>query len=155
MQVFGATCVAQCNQAVAKLGVRLWSFKQRSCQRSQIEPGAARQDRSATSRFHFLNLAGSDPSVLTRGEILGRLGNVDQMMWHASLLGGRNLGGCDVDSAIDLNGIEIDDLTVKGERELDGEFAFARRGRPDDNRNEFRFADGHLRMLATSSALRC
>src|SRR6185295_15034212 len=72
------------------------------------------------------------PERTHRGEILGRLGNVDQMMWHASLLGGRNLGGCDVDSAIDLNGIEIDDLTVKGERELDGEFAFARRGRPDD-----------------------
>ena len=58
-----------------------------------------------------MNLVGGHASVLTGGEILSGIGNVDQMMRHASLLGGGNLGGCDVDSSIDLISKAIQDLS--------------------------------------------
>jgi len=63
-----------------------------------------------------------------------------------------DFSGCDLDSAIDLNGIEIDDLTVERESQLDGEFALTRSGGPHDGWDQLRCvrSAGHRTMLATT-----
>ena len=72
-----------------------------------------------------------------------------QMMRNSVALGPGDFSSCDVDSAIDLNRIEVDDLAVAGQSQLDAKLAFARSGGPYDYRNQSSFTfDDHETMLA-------
>src|SRR5712691_937250 len=88
------------------------------------------------ARFDLSNGPFGEAGVIACGEVLGRLDYIDQMMRHSAALGLRDFGCCDVDSAIDLNGIEVDDLAFARQSELDAQVTFAGSGGSDDYGNQ-------------------
>ena len=77
------------------------------------------------ARFDLLDSSRGDASVITSGEVLGRLDYIDQVMGHSAAFGERDFCCCDGYSTIDLNGIQIDDLAVARQSQLDAQLAFA------------------------------
>src|SRR5215211_5419751 len=71
------------------------------------------------------------------------------MMRNSLTLVGRNLRGRDVDAAIDLDRVEVDDLTIDDTGQADAKLAFARSRRAYDCRYHSRFhVTRHTAMLA-------
>ena len=82
--------------------------------------------------------------VPRRRVLLGRIGDVDQVMRDAALLGERHLVGADVEAAVDRGRIAVDDLAAEAAGQRDAERALAGRGRAED-RDEPRRAHGRER----------
>ena len=78
---------------------------------------------------------------LRRGVLVGRIGDVYQVMRDAAAIGRRNLVGTDVESAIHGGRITVDDLAAVAVGNGEGERALPGRGRTE-NRHE-RLVNGH------------
>src|SRR5205085_2215987 len=66
------------------------------------------------------------------GEVLGGVGQVEQVVRDLGPLGGGGLGRADVHPPVDLHGVHRDQLDVgQAAGDLEGEGGLARRGRPD------------------------
>ena len=116
--------------AQRRIGRRQFVHAER--QRAVVEHGAADQQRRMSARAYGLDRGQRVGAEATGGIALGGLDQVDQVMRHARPLGRVRLGRADVHAAVDLSGIDADDLDADacarafGERH--GERGFARCG---------------------------
>src|SRR5262247_3869813 len=101
MQTLRSPAIRDAVQTCAKQFVGTGSGKQSSGQRAVIEAGAADEDRYVPARVHFANDAIGIASILRRGVHVSRIGDVDQVMRNATLLGARHFVGADIEPAID------------------------------------------------------
>ena len=88
-----------------------------------------------TASFHILDRLRGQPCVVACSEVLSRLDYIDQMMRHTAPLRMRHFCGSDVDTAIDLNRIQIYDLAVERLSQLYAEVAFSGSRRTYDYRD--------------------
>lgn len=124
--------LSQSNKPLPQLEVRSRTFKQRASQSAQVETRPSDEDCVATAGFDVAYGFAGESGVLARCEVFSRFYEVDQVVGNSAPRFGRDLGGCYVETAVDLDGIEVDDLAVDSEGELDAQLAFSRRGRPDN-----------------------
>src|SRR5437764_12951092 len=67
----------------------------------------------------------------------GGIDDVDQMMRNAHTRGRIRLRGSDVHAAVDLGGVDANDLAMQAKRQLERERALARRGRPHQQNRRY------------------
>ena len=100
----------------------------------EIKAGAAAQDRNTTPppdvRASLARQSGESPRI----ERLAHLDHINQMMRHALPFVRRWFGGADVESAIDLHGIDGNDLAVEplGQRQRHRGLAHGSRAGDED-----------------------
>ena len=100
--------------------------------RAQVEPTAADQDRRPPAGGDL-----SEGDARAAGELAGRVAlggieNVDEVVRHPGALGERRLGGADVEPAVDLQRVGVDDLSAQSLGESERQRALSRCGRTDD-----------------------
>jgi hypothetical protein len=151
MQAFRPTFVSQASESLAKRGVSSRSFKERFHQCAQIESRSADKYCRITTSFHFFDGLARETSVVARGEVFYRLDNVYQVMGHAVALRFRDLGGGDVDTPVNLNGIQINDLAVACQGQPDAKVALTGGSGSYDYRNNLPCAGlaSHRMMLSS------
>jgi hypothetical protein len=125
VQVLGAAQLAQIHESPSQLQIGLRPFKERPHQRPQIKARAAYQDGDAAPRLYIAYSCRTDARKIPGGKVFGRLDYINKMMGHALLLFGRNFGRRHVYAAIDLNRVEVDDLTINSAGESYSKVAFA------------------------------
>jgi hypothetical protein len=82
-------------------------------QGSKVESGSSDDHRQTAASGNFANRISGDPSVLTSRVTVRRVQHVQQMVTYSAALRRRSFGGADVEAAIKLEGIAIDDLARK------------------------------------------
>ena len=100
-------------QPRAQLGVLSRTREQAARQRAVIKTRAADKDRQLSFRMQFPNRPRRIAREVRRGVLVGRIGNVDQVMRNATALLDRNFVGADVEAAIYRRGIAVDDLAIE------------------------------------------
>lgn len=125
MQMLGATTRCDCVQSIAKRRIDFARVAEPCCERAKIKPSASNEECLPVSRFNFRNCLTGTSRPLDRGEVYGWFNDIDEVMRNPLLFVGRNLCSCNVDPTIDLDGIAIHDLAVKGPRQEDSQLAFA------------------------------
>lgn len=123
--MFGPAFFAASGETLAQRFVSWWTGEKRSSQRSQIETGAADEQRYATTAFDFLDLLCRFASPFAGGVVDVRRDEINQVVRDAFALVERHLGGSDLDLFVDLDGVAVDDLAVELEGDFDSESAFA------------------------------
>lgn len=121
--MLGALFVTQYDEPFSELEIGLRPLKQGYHQRTQVEAGAAHKDSRVIARLDLSNRALGKAGVISCREVFSRFDYIDQMMWDSSAFSLRDLGCCDVNAAIDLNRIQIDDLALACQSELDAQLA--------------------------------
>ena len=133
VQPLGPRFVRRSRSSRARSAVsRLGPGKQPADQRAVVEAGAADENRQLAARGDVADRRRRFARVARRRVLLGRIGDVDQMVRNALLLGERHLVGADVEAAIHGGRVAADDFAVEAARERDAERALAGRGRADD-----------------------
>jgi hypothetical protein len=131
MQVLRAFAFEQLKQAWANTFINLRRVEKPGRQRAQIKACAADQPSV---------LPRASMSAMTRARAFGpsysrkvdsRFDNVNQVMRDTALFCGWDFGGRDVQAAIDLHRIAIDDFTIEAFGECEAKIAFAGSGRAD------------------------
>jgi hypothetical protein len=102
-------------------------------QSSQVESSSAYNDRQAAPGGDFANRISGHASVLTCGVTVGRVEHVQQVVRYPAALRFRRFGGADVESAVELEGIAIDDFAGEFLANAQCESAFARPGWTGDD----------------------
>jgi len=125
MQMLRAMRVPEASEARAETKVGLGALEQGLNKGAQVKAGSANQNGDALAALYFSDCRFSAPGEFARGEVLGWVRYVNQMMRDAAPVLERDFRRCYVEPAIDLDGIEVDDLTVQTEGQLDAEIAFA------------------------------
>jgi hypothetical protein len=98
------------------------------------------------------DLARGVPRIPSRGILLRRIDDVDQMMRNSLLLFDGNFVGTDVEAAIHRGRIARDDLAAEAARERYRKGALSR-GRRADDRNERRARQGQKRRAIAYTAI--
>ena len=125
------TCLP-CGQTVAQWLIAYRSVEQAFQQRTQIKSRAAAQNRQAAAIGNLPNCVACQARVFSRGEKLVGVQYVDKVMRDAAPLGRRQFRGADIEMAIHLQRIAVDDLTVEFFGEQKGQIALSGAGRPND-----------------------
>ena len=99
----------------------------------EIESRTADNHRQAAAAGDFLHNIPSNPGVLACGVTVGWVEHVQQMVRDTAALRQRCFGGADVEAAIKLEGIAIDDLARKFFANPQRECAFAGSGWAGDH----------------------
>jgi hypothetical protein len=119
VQVRCAAALAQRKEAAAQGRVGRRRLEERLAERAQVEAGATDEQRRAAACLNLFNHG----QRVTRpvGGGVGAFGRdeVEQVVWDAAPLGGRQLGGGDLYLAVDLYGVAVDDLAAQTKRERD------------------------------------
>ena len=100
------------------------------------------------SPFNLTNGLRRHSGVVPGSEVFNRLDDVDQVMRDSTTLIEGDLRRSDVEAAIDLHRIEVDDLAALSEREIEGEFTLARSRRPDYHGYQSRDGTTHRQIVA-------
>ena len=132
VQPFDPSAVGNALEPRAERGVARGPRKEPARQRSVVQAGAADQDRQAAARGDVADDGRRLARIPRRRVLLGRIGDVDQVMGNALAGGRRHLVGADVEAAVDGRRVTADDLAVEPVGERDAERALAGRGRTDD-----------------------
>ena len=92
--------------------------------------------------------------VLGRVHLVGRLDDVEQMVGNETPLAGRRFRAADVEPAVDLDRIEVDDLATDGPREPDCQVGLPGTGRTgdDDQRLRRRSVQCRVRVMCDRSS---
>ena len=98
--------------------------KQSPCERSIVETGSPDENWKSSSAMNVTNRAVGIFGEARRRIHVGRIGDVDQMMWNASPLLDRQLVGADVEASINGGGVAVDDFAVQRLRHRQAEGAF-------------------------------
>ena len=93
-------------------------------QRTQIETGAADQQRHATAALDLLDLLRRFAGPFAGSVIDVWRDEVDQVMRDTLALVERHFGGSDLNFLIDLDRVAVDDFAVELESDFDSECAF-------------------------------
>jgi hypothetical protein len=102
-----------CAQAVAQRLIAYRSFKEAFEQGAQVEAGASGENRKPAAAGYFRDGGTRQARVFAGGEELVRIQDIDQMMRNITALGEGQLGSADIEVAIDLQRVAIDDFSVE------------------------------------------
>src|SRR5262249_16779564 len=119
-------------QAYAKGFITARQFGQSIQESTQVESRAAHDHRQIAPRGYFRDNPTGQPSVFTSRVTLGRVQHVQQMVTNTYASSGRSFGGTDVEAAIKLERIAVDDLAREFGRKVQSQSAFARSGGSHD-----------------------
>src|SRR5689334_18087967 len=121
--MFRAAAFAQTNETAAQPCVRRRRFEEGLAQGTQVEARAADEERRAAARFYLFNLRERVARPVGGGVVaLGR-DEVDEVMRDSTSLRGRDFRRGDLDLPVDLDGVAVDDLSIKTQGERDAEVA--------------------------------
>jgi len=113
------------------------AFKQRLSERAKVKSGAADEDRRPASAFDLRDNTSGIGRPIGGGIIDPRIDVIYKMMRDAMTLFCGGLGGCDLNTAIYLHRIEINDLTANSQGQLYRKRGLSRRGRSGDRIDRF------------------
>lgn len=100
-------------------------FEEPRRQSLQVEAGTSRKNRSAIASLDVLDCRGGRARPVAGGKIHGRINDVDQVVRDAMAIRDRHFCRGDVNSAIDLDRVEVYDLAIQSKRKPDGQVALA------------------------------
>ena len=123
-------------EAPAQGGVATRSGKQAARERAIVEPGPAHDHRQPAATVNVANGRRRVACVVGRRVLLGRLGDVDEMMGDAPPPGHRHLVGADVEAAEHGRRVAIDDLAVVPLGDGERQRTLAGRGGPENREDE-------------------
>ena len=91
-------------------------------QGAEVKSGAAAENGEAAANGDLGEHGADFGDEITGGEDVGGGAEIDEMVGDAALTGGGHLGRSDVETGVDLDGIEVDNLAVEplGEGESEG-----------------------------------
>ena len=118
-------------------GVTARTGKQAPRQRPKIEPGPSGDDRQAPARVDLADRSGGIVRVLRGGVVVGRFGDVDQVVRNAAPIGLRDLVGADIEPTVHRGRVAVDDLAAKPLRKRQRQRALPR-GRGPQHRDDER-----------------
>jgi len=101
-------------------------------QRAQVEARAADEQGRVAAPLYLVNRAQRVVRPVGGCVVHFRRHEVNQVVRHAAPLCGGDFGRGDLDLAVDLDGVAVDDLAARAQRERDAELALARSRRADD-----------------------
>ncbi len=154
MEYRGAASLGQPLEPPAQLGHPPRTFEQTPAKRTQIEPGAANDDRQPSPAYDAFDRWNCPSDEIRRRELFGRRHDVEQVMRNTSTRIRWQFGGPDVHPTIYLKRVAVDDLPIEGPRENKRELALARPRRTND-RDEiaFRSVGVTQRLIQSASHL--
>gem|GEM_PF-4156142 len=103
-------------------------------QRPQIKARSADHHRHAPALLNLTQHVPCYARIFSGGEDLIGINHIDQMMRHALPRSFQNFRGPDVEAPVNLHRVAIHDLATHRQRNVNGQIALARRGRPQHNR---------------------
>lgn len=106
--------------------------KESSRQGAVIEAGATDDNRPAPAAVNVVDCGHGISDVPRCGVLVGRIGDIDDVVRNAAALIQRHLVGADIKSTINGSGIAADDLAAAPDCQLDAERAFACGSRAQD-----------------------
>ena len=133
MEIFGAAGARAAAQAFAELLGAGGSVRQAFEKGAEIEAGAGGDDGQALAGTKILEDFEGEAAVIAGGEDLVRLEEVHEVVRDGGLLGRANLGGADIEVAVDLGGIAAEDFSVPAASDFNGEGGFAGGGGAEDD----------------------
>jgi len=94
-------------------------------QRAEVKTGTAAENGEAAASGDLRKQGADFGDEITGGENVGRGAEVDEMVRDAALTREWHFGRSDVETGVNLNGVEIDNLAVKafGKGESQGGFS--------------------------------
>src|SRR5205823_3920683 len=98
----------------------------------QVQPGAAHEQGPVPARLDAGDSCGSGLGETDDGELLARVGQVQEVVRDLGLFGGRRLGRPDVHAPVELHGVDahqLDRWARQAPRHFQGEGGLARRRR--------------------------
>jgi len=107
------------------------ALRQPNQQSTQIQPGTAYKYWDASARGNLSQSDSRQSRKVAGGEMLPGRNYIDQMMRNTLPFRDRSLRGPDVEAAVDLQGIVIDDLPISLPCKMQREIAFSRACRPE------------------------
>src|SRR5882672_5822440 len=87
------------------------------------------------ARFNSGDLCRGQPRVIARSEVLSGISYIDEMVRHPAHFRACQFCGCNVETTIDLNRVEVEYLTAEPQRQPKAKRALARRSRADNSNN--------------------
>ena len=118
--------------AASRAGTR----KQPARQRAEVEAGAADQNRQPPARLDVADRGRGIARVLRGRVVVGRIGDVDQVVRDAAPIADRDLVGADVEAAIDGGRVAVDDLAAVALGDRQRQRALPGRGRAEHGDDE-------------------
>ncbi len=119
-------------EAGAKGWLRSWAGREAAEERAEIEAGTTTENGETTAsgdlRKEGLDVAGE----VGGGKGFFRATDVEEMMGKRGAVGEGEFGGTDIEAAVDLKGVAVDDFAIEVAGQGDGEGAFAGTGGSDD-----------------------
>ena len=112
-------------QSRADLLVAPRHFRKPGEERAQIKERAADEDRPPPAPGDLLARQRREARVVGGVELLVRVDDVEEMVRHALAIRRRRLRAADVEVAVDLDGVVVDDLAMERLGQADGEVGFA------------------------------
>ena len=116
-------------QLGAKFGIGGWRFAESFEKCFEIKPRSAAENGRPPARLDIRNGPLRVPDKLGGIKSFVQIADIQQVVRHAGAFAGRGFGRADVESAIDLHGIDGDDFAADffRERQRDGGFTRCRR----------------------------
>ena len=118
-------------EPVAQRLVARGAFEQAVQEGAQVEAGASGHNGEAFTVRRCRPEPAGQAGIFAGGEKLVGIQDIQKMVGNPPTLGGRQLGGSDIEVAVDLQGIAIDDLAAESGGEGQGQIALAGTGRAD------------------------
>jgi tetratricopeptide (TPR) repeat protein len=98
---------------------------------AQVESGAAGEDGQAPAAGDVVNQGAGKGGEAPGVAVPGGVEDVDKVMGDAGAFGGGQFGGADVQPAVELERIAVDDFAAEGRGEAESEGGFAGGGGPE------------------------
>jgi len=121
----GGTAFGERGQAGAQAFIAKRGGGKAGEQGTQIETSAADDDGGAPALADFRDSRPGETRIRAGSELAVGTRDIEQVMRNAAPFSDRQFGRPDLKSAIDLDGIAIDDFTLEGLGEHQGEVAFS------------------------------
>src|SRR5258707_9218272 len=150
----GLTPRSSCDGADARADyfVASWHLGKAAQEGAQIEECAADEDRPTVARLDLPTNLGGPFGPGNGIDFFFGLRDVEEMVRDPLTHEGGRFRAPDVEAAVDLDGIVVDDLAANGLGEADGKLGFARSSRAgDDDRGHLR---RRVRCVRSSSSCR-
>ena len=121
-----------CRQPVAQRLIPDRSLKKSFEQRTQVEAGASRQNGKPAARRNFRDGRARQARVFAGSAELVGIENIDQVMGNTAALGQRQFRRANIEVAIYLQRVAVDNFSVELFRDEKCQIALSRSGRAGD-----------------------
>src|SRR5688572_10649553 len=154
MKPLGAATFGHPVQPRSQSVVSAWPGEETARERTVVKARASDDDRQAAAPMDLPNARGGIARKLRRRIHLGRLRDVDEVMWDTPPRLSWQLVGAYVEAAVHGRGIAVDDFAAMPLGERKGERALPRRGRAEDRKHAARrhmLSERHSRPTASAA----